>query len=436
MEAIPKVAAFRRPRITPDVANGAFHLELPLTQNPRGFRVRATLRDAAGAIATAECAADLDFAPRLMLTIPPEQRRLWSPDDPHLYALDLELRDAEGHAIDRVQSYAGLRSIAIEGKKVRINGKAVFQRLVLDQGYWPDGVMTAPTDAALRRDIEFSLEAGFNGARLHQKVFEERFLYHADRLGYLCWGEFADWGCAGYGPYQDHQQPGATYITQWLEALERDYSHPCHIGWCPLNETYQTLDDRITVLDDVTRAMFLAAKAMDSTRPVLDTSGYAHRLPESDIYDSHDYWGEEVFADGLQKFSERHADLAQDRPYLNPHHAPHRRERPMSVPYRGQPFFISEWGAFLWRQSQADGEKPETLGIGRHAVSLEDFYHRFEAACNVMLDDPHMFGYCYCQLVDMYDTEENGMVTWDRQPKFDNARLRRIQRRRAAIEEE
>src|SRR5204863_1547076 len=142
-------------------------------------------------------------------------------------------------------SYAGLRSVAIAGRKVKINGEPVFQRLVLDQGYYPDGVMTAPNDEALVNDIKLSQEAGFNGARLHQKVFEERFLYHADRLGYLCWGEFADWGCAGYGPYEEHQQPGATYITQWLEAVERDYSHPALIGWCPLNETYQTLGDAL-----------------------------------------------------------------------------------------------------------------------------------------------------------------------------------------------
>ena len=147
----------------------------------------------------------------------------------------------------------------------------VFQRLVLDQGYYPDGIMTAPTDAALRRDIELSMAAGFNGARLHQKVFEERFLYHADQLGYLVWGEFGDWGCRLEGPIDgEHQRPGAEYVTQWLEVLERDYSHPCIVGWCPLNETWQRLGDRITVLDDVTRGMFLATKAMDTTRPVLD----------------------------------------------------------------------------------------------------------------------------------------------------------------------
>ena len=108
----------------------------------------------------------------------------------------------------------------------------------MDQGYYPDGVMTAPTDAALIADIQMSQDVGYNGARLHQKVFEERFLYHADRMGYLVWGEFGDWGSNGNGPSTDQPAAvGATYVTQWLEALERDYSHPSIIGWCPLNET-------------------------------------------------------------------------------------------------------------------------------------------------------------------------------------------------------
>ncbi len=155
------------------------------------------------------------------------------------------------------------------------------------------------------------MPAGFNGARLHQKVFEERFLYHADRLGYLVWGEFPDWGCGGFGPREDHQQPGATYITQWLEELERDYSHPAIVGWCPLNETWQPLTDRIACLDDVTRAMFLAAKAMDPTRPVLDASGYSHRVPEADIYDSHDY------EQDVDNFAADQAPLKDGHPYTN-----------------------------------------------------------------------------------------------------------------------
>ncbi|MDQ2800625.1 MAG: beta-galactosidase, partial [Armatimonadota bacterium] len=255
IEPVPETA-LRRPRLTPDVANGAFHLEQPLTQNKPGLTLHATLKDGNDEVATASVPAHLDLSPRLTLSIPEGKRHLWSPSDPHLYDVEISLRDAGGTIVDSANSYAGLRSVAIDGLKVKINGEAIFQRLVLDQGYYPDGVMTAPTDAALIADIQMSMDVGFNGARLHQKVFEERFLYHADRMGYLVWGEFGDWGCGGQGPAHNHQQPGATYITQWLEALARDYSHPSIIGWCPLNETWQPIGDGITQLDDVTHGMY------------------------------------------------------------------------------------------------------------------------------------------------------------------------------------
>ena len=193
LEPVPD-PALRRPRLTPDVAGGVIRLEQPITGNAPGLRLRATLSDAGGEIARAECAADLDLAPRLDLPIPADRRRLWAAGDPHLYDVAIALLDGDGTVVDEAASYAALRAVSIDGKAIRLNGEAVFQRLVLDQGYYPDGIMTAPTDAALRRDIELSMAAGFNGARLHQKVFEERFLYHADRLGYLLWGEFGRLG--------------------------------------------------------------------------------------------------------------------------------------------------------------------------------------------------------------------------------------------------
>ena len=445
MEPVGQVA-LRRTRITPDVANSMLRLEQPMTQNAPGLTVRATVRDADGVITTATCATDLDLAPRLDLPIPAERRRLWSPQDPFLYDLDIELVDAAGHVVDRVTSYAGLRSTAIHGHQVKINGEVIFQRLVLDQGYYADGIMTAPTDEDFIRDIELSMAAGFNGARLHQKVFEERFLYHADRLGYLLWGEFADWGCSGYGAMHDHQQPGITYVAQWLEVLERDYSHPSIIGWCPLNETAQVLHDRITVLDDATRALFLATKAMDTSRPVLDTSGYAHRVPESDIYDSHDYIEDTDFHVGLEKFKQRHAGLVEGRPYLNPDPEKMRKMYPRtksiiwSIPYRGQPYFVSEFGGFKWNPNVEIKSAEENLqerttswGSGADPVSVEDFDQRFEAVCGALLDNPNMFGYCYTQLTDVFQ-EENGIFFFDRSPKFDLARLRAAQQRPAAIE--
>jgi Beta-galactosidase/beta-glucuronidase len=425
MEPVAEVA-FGRPRITPDVANSRFDVVTPLSAggpgpNRDGWRVRATLTDAEGDVVTAETRADYDLAPRLTLDIPEGRRRLWSPEDPHLYGLTLELLDASGAVVDRAESYAGLRSVSLEGRRVKLNGKSVFQRLILDQGYWPESVMTAPTDDELKADIERAQAAGFNGARLHQKVFEERFLYWADKLGYLVWGEFGDWGCGGFGPSHDHQKPDASYVAQWLEAVERDYSHPSIVGWCPLNETWQVLTDRITVLDDVTRAMFLATKAADPTRPVLDASGYAHRVAETDIYDSHDY------DQKPETFAERHAHVAENKPYRNLHD-----NREESLPYRGQPYFVSEFGGIWWNPAAFDNK--ESWGYGERVKSLDEFYARFEGLCKVLLDNPEMFGYCYTQLTDVYP-EENGIYTFDRKPKFDNARLKAVQSRKAAIEE-
>ncbi|MCK4284479.1 MAG: beta-galactosidase, partial [Candidatus Brocadiae bacterium] len=296
------------------------------------------------------------------------------------------------------------------GKAVKINGRTVFQRLVLDQGYYGDGVMTAPSDEALKRDIELSMGAGFNGARLHQKVFEERFLYHADRLGYLVWGEFGDWGL-------NRLDPGPACITQWLEVLARDYSHPCIVGWCPLNETAEQMTDRYSPLTDLIRGLFLATKAMDTTRPVLDSSGYSHRVPEVDVYDCHDY------EQDAAKLRDEQAGLADGRPFMN--------GRDRNIPYRGQPFFVSEFGGIWWNPKAAKDEA--SWGYGQRPKSVEEFYQRFEALCDVLLDDPNMFGYCYTQLTDVYQ-EQNGIYYFDRSEKFDMSRIRAIQTRRAAIE--
>ena len=422
LEPIPE-CALKRPRLTPDVANGVIHLQQPLSATRPGLRLRATLGDADGPIGTFECAADQDFAPQLALSIPSERRRLWSPQDPHLYNIVIELVDASGNRVDKATTYAGLRGVTIEGKAIKINGQPLFQRLVLDQGFYPDGILTAPSDQALENDIKLSQAAGFNGARLHQKVFEERFLYHADRLGYLVWAEFPDWGCRGYGPADDHQQPTIAYAAQWLEEVERDYSHPCIIGWCPFNETAQPITDRITVLDDAERALFLAAKAMDATRPVLDASGYAHRVPESDVYDCHDY------DQNVESFTARHAGVADGKPYYN---GP--QDKPWSLPYAGQPFFVSEFGGTWWNpQAIHDKDRSSSWGYGNAPTNLDEFYQRFEGLCSALLGNPAMFGYCYTQLTDVYQ-EQNGIYTFDRKAKFDLQRLRSIQMRQAAIE--
>lgn len=453
LEAVPRVH-LKRPRVTPDVANSLFRLEIPLSQNAPGLQLRARLRDGVdetgaptGAVLSETALrADLSMSLHLDLKVPENARRLWAPGDGNLYGIELELLNAQGEIVDAATTYGGLRSVALDGLKIRINGEAIFQRLVLDQGYYPDGVMTAPSDEALRRDIELSLQAGFNGARLHQKVFEERFLFHADRLGYMVWSEFGDWGSNNHGPMSDHWRHSVSYATQWLEVLERDYSHPSIVGWCPLNETAQILHDKITDLDDATRAMFLACKAMDTTRPVLDSSGYSHRVIESDVYDSHDYIYEPDFEIGLERYAERYAHMKDGIAWTNPLSYDFKTGEALtkvnvwSIPWRGQPFFVSEFGGFKWNpavraKSAEENQKDRnnSWGYGSDPVSEDDCVRRFKAACDVLLDNPQMFAYCYTQLTDIFP-EENGIYAFDRTPKFDIAAIHAIQTRPAAIE--
>ncbi|MBS3735434.1 MAG: beta-galactosidase [Phycisphaerae bacterium] len=418
LEPVPPTHLLR-PRITPDLANRCFRVVQPIGGPRAGIRLRATLRDEQGEVCQAIVPADRDFTPCAELRIPEDRVQVWDVGNGTLYDVDLELTDAAGDLVDRARSYAGLRSITLAGPAVQINGRTVFQRLVLDQGYYPDGLMTAPSDDALLRDIELSQAAGFNGARLHQKVFEERFLYHADRMGYLVWGEFADW--PGDLARRAAGEANVSQVTQWLEVLLRDYSHPCILGWCSLNETHDRLGDRIAPHDDRMLGAFLAAKAMDPTRLVLDTSGYSHRVAASDVWDCHDY------EQDVETFRARHAGLAQGRPFANA------EPTIESVPYAGQPFFVSEFGGIWWNPEAAEDE--DSWGYGNRPKDIEEFYARFEGLCGALLDNARMFGYCYTQLTDVFQ-EQNGIYRFDRSAKFDLARLRDVQQRTAAIEQQ
>jgi beta-glucuronidase len=442
LEGVP-ADEIREVRIVPSLAAGAFALTVPLARTTPGTRLEVVASVPGGEeVARAEVRADLDLAPQLQLVIPEDAVRVWGPGAPELYVLTVRLLDAEGGELDAVRTYGGLRSTTLRDHEYRLNGEKVFQRLVLDQGYWEGSFMTSPTDEAMTLDIRLALEAGFNGARLHQKVFEQRMLFWADLHGYLVWGEFGDWGISGYGPMGDNQRPPATFVGQWVEAVRRDLSHPSIIGWCPLNETHQILHDRLTLLDDVTQAMYDATKLADPSRPVLDASGYSHRVRGADVYDSHSY------EQDPERFRAEQSGLAEGRPFANrrdlaPDEYPY-ADGAFSLPFAGQPYFVSEYGGIWWNEreareaaeaARAGSNAAESWGYGQRVTSEEELYERFEGLTRVLLEDPLMFGYCYTQLTDVFQ-EKNGVVDFARGRKLDLARLRAIQERAAAYETE
>jgi beta-galactosidase/beta-glucuronidase len=245
------------------------------------------------------------------VTLEINKPRPWSPVDPYLYKLTFELFE-NNRVVDVVDSYAGLRKIHIEGNKIFLNNKPIFLRFVLDQGYYPEGVWTAPADEQLKADIELSMAIGFNGARLHQKVFEERFHYWADRLGYLTWGEFCDWGLGEVHKIDKPVSPQGVHNHQreWREVVLRDLNHPSIITWTPFNETG---DGARVNLERHRRALqetVNLTKALDPTRPVIDSSGHIH--VETDIESVHDYEQDtEVFRKHYQALDPARHCLAQ-----------------------------------------------------------------------------------------------------------------------------
>jgi len=334
-------------------------------------------------------------------------KRLWAPGTPFLYDLKLTLR--RGHEkLDELQSYFGLRKVSIAGRRILINGQPIFQRLILDQGFYPDGVWTAPTDAALKHDIELSLACGYNGARLHQKVFEPRFLYWADKLGYLVWGEFPSWG------YNCKPEGYAPYITEWTEVLLRDRNHPAIIGWCPFNETGADAAEIQQVVWNVT-------KAVDPTRPALETSGYSHSLPNPDVRDAHDYDGNP--ATFRQRFLDR-MGVASAGLVLPERYASQSKLTADNV----VPYMVSEIGGIGWATEGG-------WGYGTGPKTLDELYARYQGTLDAMLDNPQLFGFCYTQLTDV-EQEHNGLYYYDRLPKFDVKRISAITSRKAAYEKD
>ena len=338
------------------------------------------------------------------------EKHLWKVGEGNLYDLKLKV-EKNGQIYDAVDSYFGLRNVSLDGRKFKINGETVFGRWVLDQGYYPDGLYTAPTDDDLKNDILLSMQLGFNGARLHEKIFEPRFLYWADKLGYIVWEEHANWELNITGAEQVQY-----FLPEWIEAVERDYNHPSIIGWCPFNETWDFKNKKQD--DAVLQMVYRVTKAMDKTRPVIDTSGNFH--VETDIFDVHDYeQNPDLFATHYINLTD---GILEDTTYRNP--AWKDRQK-----YDGkQPTFVSEYGGMRW------SDEEEGWGYGDAPKTEEEFIDRYKRLTETLMNNEYMMGFCYTQLYDI-EQEQNGLLTYDRKFKFNPEKFHKINTQKAAIEE-
>lgn len=341
------------------------------------------------------------------LVIKLSEKHLWEVGNGRLYDLKLQFED------DIVDSYFGLRSTYVDGYRYMLNGKSVFQRTVLDQGYYKEGIYTAPSEEDMINDIKISQDMGFNGARLHQKVFEPRFLYHCDKMGYLVWGEYASWGV-------DHSDYKSlpVFLKEWEEVLERDFNHPAIIGWCPLNETWD-IEGR-KQRDEIIRSVYETTKMIDDTRPCIDTSGNFHVV--TDVYDFHDYEQDvEKFKAIYEKFETE--GILQDQTERNDCWKGKQR-------YNGEAVFASEYGGIALK---TEGDE-SGWGYGDASKSQEEFVRRYEGLTNVLLDNSKIFGFCYTQLYDV-EQEKNGLYTYERKAKINPEIIKNINSKKAKIED-
>ncbi|MDD3119725.1 MAG: glycoside hydrolase family 2 TIM barrel-domain containing protein, partial [Victivallales bacterium] len=326
-------------------------------------------------------------------------------EDPFLYDVTYEVLDSAGKVIDRVGSYAGLRKIAIIGRKIYLNNREIFLRLVLDQGFYPDGIWTAPSDAALKRDIELGMAAGFNGARLHQKVFEERYHYWADKLGYLTFGESASWGTGFFGRSKPdsaaYWQSALLFFDEWRQIVERDFNHPSIIVWTLANETGGAKSPYYAFL---IQELYRLVKTLDSTRPISDCSGWIHVKT--------DFWTIHTYAPTGQKLQER---LTAD----------HAAEKNGAV-YAKMPYLVDEWGGFRFIPPARWSSTGDSWGYNNLNIKTEDDLCRLIAEqIKVMMADPDLAGYCYTQLTDV-EQEQNGVYNYDRTPKVSAGKLKML----------
>jgi beta-galactosidase/beta-glucuronidase len=387
----------RSAQIVPDLDGERFIVTPTFHAVRRDLSFRVTLCEG-DEIVGQETVPAVNGAPGIVSMAAP---RVWSPADPHLYTLELAVVDETGEAIDRVESYAGLRKVHVEGNRIFLNNEPYYLRLVLDQGFYPDGIWTAPSDEALRHDIELSFAAGFNGARLHQKVFEERFHYWADRLGYLTWGESSSWGL-------DLKEPvsARNFLGEWREIVMRDRNHPSIIAWTPFNETWDTGDRRQH--NRVHIDAYEMCRSLDPTRPVNDASGYSHART--------DLWTVHTYTQDPAELAEQ-LGLKDGQPFRNfPDREP---------PYEGQPYLVDEFGGIKWIPEDRRPYADNSWGYGQGPRTLDEFYARLEGQVRVLRNLPHVCGFCYTQLTDV-EQEQNGVYNYDRTAKFDMERVAAI----------
>lgn len=398
-------------KITPDVENGQVDLvyEIEADQFAEELTIEAVITYEGELINRSCRLVNRNRVKDAVSVYLPEEMpwgiHLWTPREPCLY--DLEIRIVkEGRVLDKVLSYFGMREIRIEHGNILLNGSPLYQRLILDQGYWEDSHLTPPDEEALIQDIDRIRQLGYNGLRKHMKIEDERFLYWCDVKGMLVWSEMA--AC-----YEFDDEAVEEFTGEWLEVVKQNYNHPCIITWTPFNESWGIPQIKTCRRQQqFTEGIYYLTKSIDGMRPVILNDGWEHTV--SDILTLHDY--EE---DG-DAFYDRYEDHLEDIVTNRLYHNLSKSALAEGYEYKGQPIIISEYGGIAFSGGQ-DGE----WGYGSAVSSEEEFLMRFDKITTAIKRIPYIVGYCYTQVSDVQQ-EINGLLKADHTFKVAPDRIREI----------
>ena len=403
-------------RWTPDLDRGVLGVVVKIQRrniSPLHLRIKLRLHDALLSddivlVQSSEVQRQIAFDQVEMTS---RESLLWSPRNPNLIDAELTILDGD-NIIDEVQSYAGLRSVGVEGGRFLLNGRPYYLRMALEQGYWPETHLAAPSVEALRKEVELTKQLGFNGVRIHQKVEDPRYLYWCDRLGLLVWGEMAN-------AYVFSPTAVERFTREWLSVVERDYSHPCIVTWVPINESWGVPNaTRDVAQRNYIQALYYLTKALDSTRPVIGNDGWEHVI--TDIHGVHDYaFDGQTLRDRYGSIEDISRTLREVQPgnhfvILPGYHN------------EGEPIMLTEFGGISYRPDS----QHEWYGYGT-VGDREAFLAKYKELVDALLDSPAVAGFCYTQLTDT-GKETNGLLTANREPKLDIEQVRLITDRASA----
>lgn len=394
-------------KITPDVDTSSVAFEYTASGNlsNKNLRIQTDIHFRGQLIKSFSLSVDrprTEMKATIVSEIDEWKVKLWHPNHPHLYDVTFTLYN-EDEVIDQVESYFGMRKISIENGRVLLNNAPIYQKLILDQGYWPDTLLTPPSEEAIIEDIDRTLEMGFNGIRKHQKIEDPRFLYWCDKKGLLVWSEAA-------ATYEFSDEAVDNFTKEWVDIVQQNYNHPSIVAWVPFNESWGVKN----IFTDLrqqkfTEGIYHLTKSLDHMRPVIVNDGWEHTI--SDMITLHDY--EEIGKVFFDRYKDKEQVIGNEIP-----HNKHKYAFADGYEYKGQPILITEYGGIAFNDDSG-------WGYGKQVDTEEEFLKRYRNITNAIQQLPYISGYCYTQITDVQQ-EINGLLKEDRTPKIQLEKIKAV----------